>query len=131
MKATTHIQDRAIAYFEDKVAFSTGPMELSHMLESHSVNVVDVRAAEDFEKGHVPGAINLPKGTWENMQGLAREKTNVVYCYSQECHLAAHACAAFAAKWYPVMEMEGGFDAWKDYKLEIEQGQESQMRKAA
>jgi rhodanese-related sulfurtransferase len=101
------------------------------MLESHSVNVVDVRAAEDFEKGHVPGAINLPQGTWENPQGLAREKTNVVYCYSQQCHLAAHACAAFAAKWFAVMEMEGGFEAWKEHKLEIEQGQESQRRKAA
>ncbi len=37
----------------------------------------------------------------------------------------------FAAKWFPVMELEGGFEAWKEHKLEIEQGQESQIRKAA
>ncbi len=93
MKPTANIQDlqKAIAFFEDKVAFTTGPIELSHMLESHSVNVVDVRAAEDFEKGHVPGAISLPKGSWENPLGLSRDKINVVYCYSQQCHLAANA----------------------------------------
>ena len=133
MKMTANVQDfkRAIAHFEDKIAFTTGPVELSHMLESGNVNVVDVRAPEDFEKGHVPGAINRPQGTWQNAEGLAREKVNVVYCYSQACHLAANACREFASKWYPVMELEGGFDAWKEHEMDIEQGQESQMRKAA
>jgi rhodanese-related sulfurtransferase len=133
METTENMQDiqKAIAFFQDKVAFTTGPIELSHMLESHSVNVVDVCAAEDFEKGHVPGAINLPHGTWENPQGLSRDKINVVYCYSQQCHLAANACVAFASKSYPVMELEGGFEVWKEHELDIEQGQSSQMRKAA
>lgn len=133
MKLTANVQDfqRAIKYFEDKMAFTTGPMELSYILKSGTINVVDVRAAEDFEKGHVPGAINMPQRTWDNPQGLAREKINVVYCYSQQCHLAAHACLAFASKWFPVMELEGGFEAWKEHELEIEQGQEPQMRKAA
>ncbi|HTR43628.1 MAG TPA: rhodanese-like domain-containing protein [Pseudomonadales bacterium] len=133
MKTSANVQDlqKAITFFENKIAFTTGPMELSHMLESHSVNVIDVRAAEDFEKGHVPGAINMPKGSWEDPHGLSREKINVVYCYSQQCHLAANACAMFAAKWFPVMELEGGFAAWKGHELEIEQGKESQARKAA
>jgi rhodanese-related sulfurtransferase len=133
MKPTANIQDlqKAIAFFEDKVAFTTGPVELSHMLESHSVNVVDVRAAEDFEKGHIPGAISSPKGSWDDPQGLSRDKINVVYCYSQQCHLAANACVAFASKWFPVIELEGGFEAWKEHKMEIEQGPAAQISKAA
>ena len=124
---------KARAYFENKVAFTTGPMELSHMLESGNVNVVDVREAEDYEKGHVPGAISLPKGTWDNPKGLAKDKTNVVYCYSQQCHLAAHACIAFAAKGFPVMELEGGFKSWEQHELDVETGAPAggQMRQAA
>ena len=133
METTANLQDpqRAREYFENKVAFTTGPIELSHMLESGNVAVVDVREAEDYEKGHIPGAINLPHGSWANPRNLSRDKTNVVYCYSQQCHLAANACMAFASKGFPVMELEGGFEVWKEHELQIEQGTESRIRKAA
>lgn len=120
---------KARAYFENKMAFTTGPIELGRMIEAGNVNVVDVREAEDYEKGHVPGAISLPKGTWENPRGLAKDKTNVVYCYSQVCHLAASACVAFASKGYPVMELEGGFKTWQLHEMDIETG--APMRQAA
>jgi len=113
---------KAREYFENKLAFTTGPVELSRTLKSGNVTVVDVRAAEDFEKGHVPGAINLPQGSWDNPRGLSRDHPNVVYCYTQQCHLAANACVAFASKGYPVIELEGGFAAYKDHELEIEHG---------
>jgi rhodanese-related sulfurtransferase len=125
MQATIpQVQDpaKARAYFESKLAFTTGPMELDQMIRSgeNNITVVDVREAEDFAKDHVPGAINLPKEKWESLQGLQKNKTNIVYCYTQTCHLAAKACQFFASKGYPVMEVEGGFKAWKDYDLDIE-----------
>jgi rhodanese-related sulfurtransferase len=131
MQTTLPDPQKAKAYFENKMAFTTGPVELARMVESGEVNVVDVREAEDYEEGHVPGAINLPKGTWESAKGLAKDKINVVYCYSQQCHLAANACATFAAKGFPVMELEGGFNTWEQHELDIETGADSQMRKAA
>ena len=132
MQTTITIQDpqKARAYFENKVAFTTGPIELSRQLENRNINIVDVREAEDYEKGHIPGAVNLPQGNWDNgARVLSRDKTNVVYCYSQQCHLAAQACVAFASKGFPVMELEGGFGTWKENELRIEQGR--QMRAAA
>ena len=112
---------KAKKFFEDKVTFTTGPIELDHMIqEDEDINIVDVRAAEDYEEGHVPGAVNLPQARWETLEGLQRDKTNVVYCYSHVCHLAAKAAVEFAGKGYPVMEMDGGFKAWKDHDLEIE-----------
>jgi rhodanese-related sulfurtransferase len=133
MQTNNNLPDpqKARAYFENKVAFTTGPVELSHSLESGNVTVVDVRTAEDYEKGHIPGAISLPQGSWENARGLSRDKTNVVYCYSQQCHLAANASIAFATQGYSVMELEGGFETWREHDLDIEQGGQSQMRKAA
>jgi len=113
----------AKAYFENKLAFTTGPVELERWIKTGEDNlvVVDVRAAEDFAKSHIPGAINLPKDKWGSLQGLDKNKTNVVYCYTQQCHLAANACVRFAGNGYPVMELDGGFEAWKEHELDIEE----------
>jgi rhodanese-related sulfurtransferase len=118
-----HSPASARRYFEDKLAFTTGPVELDRWIKVGEDNlvIVDVRAPEDFAKGHIPGAINLPRERWDNPQGLNKNKTNVVYCYSQQCHLAANACVRFAAMDYPVMELEGGFAIWKDHELEMEE----------
>jgi len=118
-----HSPEKAKAYFENKLAFTTGPVELDRWIKNSENNlvVVDVRAAEDYAKGHISGAINIPKEQWDNPGGLSRDKTNVVYCYTQQCHLAANACVHFAGKGYPVMELEGGFEAWKENDLDIEE----------
>jgi rhodanese-related sulfurtransferase len=111
---------KAKQYFEAKMAFTTGPVELDRMVKAGEVNVVDVRAAEDYKEGHIPGAVNLPKTEWDNPKVLRRDKTNVLYCYSQVCHLAATAAVKFAGMGYPVMELEGGFDEWKEHNMKIE-----------
>ena len=112
---------KAHEYFEAKMAFTTGPIELERMMnEGEDINIVDVRAAEDYEEGHIPGAINLPKEKWNTLTGLRKDKINVLYCYSQVCHLAATAAVEFTNQGYPVMELEGGFRTWKDFELEIE-----------
>ena len=123
MIAQTLVTDpaRAKEYFEDKLAFTTGPVELHRRIQQHEpIIVVDVRAAEDYAKGHIPGAVNLPKDKWHSYQGLHKHVVNVLYCYTPTCHLAASAAAEFADKGYPVMEMEGGFEAWKENDFEIE-----------
>jgi len=125
-----HSPEAAKRYFEAKLAFTTGPVELDRWIKSSENNlvVVDVRAPEDFAKSHIPGAINVPRTEWNNPHGLSNSKTNVVYCYTQQCHLAANACAQFASKGYPVMELEGGFEAWKDNELDIEEESSNRLK---
>jgi rhodanese-related sulfurtransferase len=94
--------------------------KLERMMKSNAVTVVDVRAAEDFAEGHIPGAVNLPKDQWQTLKGLRKDKTNVLYCYSQVCHLAATAAVEFAGEGYPVMELDGGWRWWKDEAFPIE-----------
>ncbi len=113
----------ALKYFQTKLDCTTGPIELSHWLEEGSpVNVIDVRRPEDYAKAHIPGAVNLPKEEWAGAKGLSKDKTNVVYCYSQTCHLAAAAAVEFAKKGYPVIELEGGFNTWQKAPLEVAVG---------
>ena len=108
-------------YFAIKNLFTTGPVEVNRMLErGDDVAVIDVRASEDFRKGHVPGAINLPEEQWDAAEVLSRDRLNILYCYTQTCHLASRGAQFFAQQGYPVMEMEGGFEAWKSARFESE-----------
>jgi rhodanese-related sulfurtransferase len=111
---------KAKEFFEAKMAFTTGPVELERMMKNKEVNIVDVRAAEDYAQGHIPGAVNLPKDQWSSLKGLRKDKMNVLYCYSQVCHLAATAAVQFAGQGYPVMELDGGWRWWKDDGFDVE-----------
>ena len=113
--------NRAIDYFKAKMQFTTGPVELKHMIDTdENINIIDVRHPSDYAVGHIPGSINLPKDEWSTFEGLAQDKTNIVYCYSIVCHLAAAAALHFAEHGYPVMELDGGFDQWKKHEFPIE-----------
>ena len=129
MKSKLNDPAKASEYFRAKVEFTTGPVELSHMLEqrNRNINIVDVRASDDYAKGHIPGAISLPSDKWMTFQGLQKDKLNILYCYTQQCHLAATAAAEFAAHGYPVMEMEGGFEAWNAHELPVDNAEAAHL----
>jgi rhodanese-related sulfurtransferase len=102
------------------MTFTTGPVEISHLIaEKAEVVIIDVRESKDFKKGHVHGALNLPQEKWSTLAGLRRDRMNIIYCYAQNCHMGAHAAMQFAAKGYSVMEMDGGFESWKENGLKI------------
>lgn len=116
---------KAKKFFQDKLSFTTGPVELNRWInERQDLVVVDVRAPEHYNEGHIPGAINIPKDRWTQPSGLQKKKLNVVYCYTQTCHLAAGAAVEFAGKGFPVMELEGGFETWQAKQLPIETSQQ-------
>lgn len=112
---------KARQYFENKLAFTTGPVELEHDRHHGDIAIIDVRAGEDYAQGHIPGARSLPQAQWDSFEGLEKDKLNLLYCYSQVCHLAARAGAKFAAQGYSVMELEGGFAAWQEHDMPVEQ----------
>jgi rhodanese-related sulfurtransferase len=111
-------------FFAQKLAFTTGPFELDGMLKrGEDITILDVRLPSDYRQAHIPGAINLPKGKWHTLNGLNKDRTTVIYCYNQQCKLAAEAAVELASHGYPVIEMEGGFDAWVAAELPTESSQ--------
>jgi len=76
---------------------------------------LDVREPDEWQEGHVPGAVHVPRGNLEaRVETLIPNKAReiVVYC-------AAGARSAFAAKslselgYESVISMAGGFSDWK------------------
>ena len=121
MKHKLNDPKSAYEYFAAKLAFTTGPSELKHYLEQNEkLCLIDLRKKEDYAKGHIPGAVNLPEEDWKSLKGLSKDSNNILYCYNETCHLAARAASHFAESGYPVTELQGGFKAWKDYDYAIE-----------
>jgi rhodanese-related sulfurtransferase len=111
----------ALAYFQLKPAFTMSPDELRRrIMEGTDLHVIDVRSRENYDRGHIPGAVNLPQDRWTTNSGLARGKVNVFYGDSSTSLLAAEAAAYFAKRKFPVMELLGGFEAWTVRTFEIE-----------
>ena len=111
---------QAREYFAQKLLYTTGPVELDGLIKrKERITVVDVRRVEDFRAGHIPGAVSLPQGKWHTLAGLSKDRTIVIYAYSQTCRLGAAAAVEFASAGYCVVEMEGGCEAWRNNSLEV------------
>lgn len=108
-------------FFAEKLAFTLGPVELKKMLADRKVKLIDVRRKEDYDEGHIPEAISIPKeGLTEKLSQLSNKDVHVIYCYNQQCHLGAAAALTLAKNGYPVMELEGGFQVWQeDFGFEV------------
>lgn len=120
---------RAAQYFEDELNFKTNPHFINKVIKDKlpNITIVDVRSADDFAKGHIPGAINLPdekynyfNGSETEFPGLRKDGFNLVYCYTKTCNLAQKAAKKFASLGYPVKEIVGGYELWAEGKNPIE-----------
>ncbi len=86
--------------------------------------VVDARWPQVFAREHLPGAINMPVRHIDeaNTAGLPRDASIVVYCWNESCHASTKAAARFAALGFPVNELHGGLQAWKQQGYPTERG---------
>ena len=78
--------------------------------------VVDVREADEFAAGHLPGAIHASRGMLEfkfsnNPDLSARDINIVLYCKTSG-RAALAACALQDMGYLHVTSIAGGFDAW-------------------
>ena len=78
--------------------------------------LIDVREADEFAAGHIPGAINVPRGVLEFKLSStpeldARDLRVLLYCKtSGRAALAARAMRDMG--YLQVQSIAGGFDAW-------------------
>lgn len=112
----------AVSYFEAKLAFEIGPVELKMGAEKgEKYQIIDLRTPEYFGKGHVPGAENVVIDQLEaHVSKLNKEVTTVVYCYDKLCYLSAKGALLLAKKGYKVRELSGGFDGWVEKGFQVE-----------
>jgi len=94
--------------------------------KKETFNLVDVREESEFAAGHIPGAVHLGKGVIERdieMRFPDPAAELVLYCGGG--YRSALAADNLQKMGYTnVKSMDGGFRAWKEAGLEIEQARE-------
>lgn len=91
-----------------------GPDELMSRLASDSVTLLDVRPADEFHAGHLPGATNIELETLEaRVAELPRDKEVIAYCRGPYCILSFQAVQALRARGFNVRRLRDGLPEWK------------------
>lgn len=90
----------------------------AELIADTSVVVLDVRTADEFNDGHIAGAVNVDVRQGDFLQKakavLPTNKTIAVYCRSGK--RSANACSQLSAENYKCVNLEGGILAWIDEK---------------
>ena len=96
--------------------------------ESEQALIVDCRLKEDFDSGHIKGAVSLP---WEEFESylpelrssLADAEEIIVYCDGTECELSLLLARELARLGYArVKVFFGGWVEWAKAGLPVERG---------
>lgn len=108
--------------------------ELDERLEedAQSVLVVDVREPYEYEQGHIPGSLLIPRGMLEGaadpnnkhrIEALytARDKTVVIYC-DTGARSAMAADTLGQMGFSDVLNLAGGIKMWEAEDLDLESG---------
>lgn len=86
--------------------------------------VIDVREYDEYTAGHLPGAINIPRGVLEFKIGMVPECANkdgafLIYCRTSG-RAALSAVQLQRIGYSNVVSMAGGFEAWNNEQRPIE-----------
>lgn len=74
--------------------------------------IIDVREVDEFTKGHIPSAKNIPLSELpESFSKLEKQTDYHVICHSGG--RSAMACEFLAQKGYNVVNVMGGMSSWK------------------
>jgi len=87
------------------------------------VTVLDVRPVEEFEAGHLPGAVNIPIEQLAKRLGeLPKRKEIVAYCRGPYCLMSYEAVELLRKKGHRARRLVDGMPEWRLAGLPVERG---------
>ena len=113
----------AQAHFAAEFGFETDCWDVHDAFARGVVDFVllDVRSAELYARGHVPGALHLPHGKLveSKLAAWPMDTLFVTYCAGPHCNGAARGALRLARLGRPVKIMAGGLTGWIDEGFEL------------
>jgi len=102
-------------YFDQRDSFEpVSRKELLKRSRAGTVTILDVRPADEFALGHLPGALNIPlKALEARLSEFKRSKEIIAYCRGPYCVLSYEAVAALRKRGFTVRRLEDGFPEWR------------------
>lgn len=86
--------------------------ELQSLLKANKeIFILDIRNAEDYEKDHIEGAVNIPfVQVGDNLDKIPKNKLVVLYCYSGQN--GGQVVALLNILGYHAKSLSGGWGGW-------------------
>ena len=93
----------------------------AELVADTNVVVLDVRTVDEFNEGHIGGAVNIDQAQSDFVEQvkatISTDKTLAVYCRSGR--RSANAAGKLAAEGYKCVNLKGGILAWKEAKMPV------------
>lgn len=90
--------------------------EVMERLKSDSILLLDVRPTEEYESGHIAGAISVPIDSLERlMHELSRASEYVAYCSGPLCVSSALAAHQLCSQGFKAYQMDEGLNEWQEH----------------
>ena len=124
----------ALSHFSADLTFETDCWDVHESLaQGADFVLLDVRSADCYERGHIPGAVHLPhrKIIESRLAAYPAGTVFVVYCDGPHCNGAQRGALRLAQLARPVKLMIGGMTGWLDEGFAIERATQAPERATA
>ena len=103
------VKDAVKEYLADRAGnMNASDLHLS-IAESNAPYMVSLRSADDYAKGHIPGAVNKK---FSDLSTLPKSEDILVYCYTGQS--ASFAAAVLGVMGYDVQNLLHGMSSWSN-----------------
>lgn len=125
--ARTHlaeVEQVAAAFYRDPDGLEpVGPETLLERARLAEVTVLDVRPADEYRAGHVPGARSIPLRELERrLDEIPRDQQVVAYCRGPWCMLSVEAVKLLKRRGFEARLMKEGIPDWRAAGRPVETG---------
>ena len=99
---------------------------LLELVREGGVTVLDVRPADEYNAGHIPGALSMPLKELElHLSDLPRDQEIVAYCRGPYCVLSIQAVEMLRSKGFQAVRLEEGIQDLRSMGFPITVGEEA------
>jgi rhodanese-related sulfurtransferase/DNA-binding transcriptional ArsR family regulator len=97
--------------------------ELRRLMREGDVTVVDVRPTDEYEAGHIPGAVSVPVSHLKRrLRELPKSREVIAYCRGRYCVYSLDAVAVLRKLGYRARRAQEGWPDWRAAGLPVEVG---------
>ena len=97
--------------------------ELRRLIRDGDVTVLDVRPAEEFEAGHIAGALSIPvRELRRRVREIPKSHEVVAYCRGRYCIYSLDAVRLLRKQGYRARRAEEGLPDWRAAGMPVEVG---------
>lgn len=97
--------------------------ELRRLVRDGDVTVLDVRPAEEYRAGHIPGAVSMPVPELKRrLREIPKSREVIAYCRGRYCVYSLEAVKLLRKQGYRARRAHEGLPDWRAAGLPVENG---------